>query len=139
MHTVLIKADDDGRILAVDSDEFLTDTTGWRPVDSGSGDRYHHAQGNYLPGDVYREGICCWMTAPVGQEPKRQPYREYEYEGQAWGIYRRTEAEMEADRMAAMELSASGENETEQRIRQLEKQIAQQARMLDKLSKEQEV
>ena len=78
MYTVYIMPDADGRILDITSDAFLTDPTGWRPVASGSGDRYHHAQGNFLPEDVCREGICCWMTAPA--LPEREALLYYEYE-----------------------------------------------------------
>ena len=38
---------------------FLPDTTGWTEIDSGYGDKYHHAQGNYFPHPLYDEhGIC---------------------------------------------------------------------------------
>ncbi len=37
---------------------FLQDATGWTQIDEGSGDKYIHAQGNYLPGPaVTKEGI----------------------------------------------------------------------------------
>jgi len=39
----------DGHITAVDSSAFLADTAGWVEIDAGSGDRFHHAQGNYFP------------------------------------------------------------------------------------------
>jgi len=39
----------DGHITAVDSSAFLADAAGWVQIDSGSGNRYHHAQGNYFP------------------------------------------------------------------------------------------
>ena len=45
---VYVKADEQGRIIAINSSEFLDDTTGWTLVDEGVGDRFHHAQGNYL-------------------------------------------------------------------------------------------
>lgn len=47
-YIVYIKTDEEGRIIAVNSSAFLEDTTGWVEIDSGVGDRYHHAQGNYL-------------------------------------------------------------------------------------------
>lgn len=40
--------DDENRITAVDSSEFLFNTDGWTEIDNGRGDRYHHAQGNYF-------------------------------------------------------------------------------------------
>ena len=51
-YIVYIKTDDTNRITAIDSSAFLSDTTGWTEIDSGYGDRYHHAQGNYLPGPL---------------------------------------------------------------------------------------
>lgn len=52
MNKVYAKADEDGRVIAINSDAFLTDTTGWVEIDHGTGDKYHHAQGNYLPGQL---------------------------------------------------------------------------------------
>lgn len=54
-YAVFILTDDSGRILSINSDAFLTDTAGWIQIDEGSGDRYHHAQGNYLPGPAFDE------------------------------------------------------------------------------------
>lgn len=52
---VLIRADDAGRVLAINSSAFVQDASGWVEIDSGYGDRYHHAQGNYLPKPLYEE------------------------------------------------------------------------------------
>ena len=48
MYKVYVKTDETGRITAINSDAFLPDTTDWVQIDEGDGDRYHHAQGNYL-------------------------------------------------------------------------------------------
>lgn len=48
-YIVYVKPNDSGYITAVNSSAFLTDTTGWLEIDSGYGDRYHHAQGNFFP------------------------------------------------------------------------------------------
>ena len=48
-YIVYVKPNDSGYITAVNSSAFLTDTTGWAEIDSGYGDKYHHAQGNYFP------------------------------------------------------------------------------------------
>ena len=48
---VYVKAKD-SYITAVDSSAFLADTAGWVEIDAGSGDRFHHAQGNYFPGSI---------------------------------------------------------------------------------------
>lgn len=48
-------------VVAVNSSAFLTQTEGWVEVDRGTGDHYHHAQGNYLPKPLYtQEGIPCY-------------------------------------------------------------------------------
>ena len=48
-YKVYVKTDENGVITAVNSSAFLTDTTGWTEIDEGTGDRFHHAQSNYLP------------------------------------------------------------------------------------------
>lgn len=48
-HIVYVKTDDENRITAVNSSAFLSDTDGWTEIDSGYGDKHHHAQGNYFP------------------------------------------------------------------------------------------
>lgn len=48
MYKVYARTDDAGRITAINSSAFLDDLTGWQEIDQGAGDRYHHAQGNYL-------------------------------------------------------------------------------------------
>ena len=52
---VFVKVDISGIIAAINSDAFLTDTTGWTLIDEGDSDRYHHAQGNYLPNPLMTE------------------------------------------------------------------------------------
>ena len=54
-YSVYVKTDDVGRITAINSDAFLDNTDGWRLIDSGYGDKYHHAQGNYLPLPIVNE------------------------------------------------------------------------------------
>ena len=48
-YEVYVQTDDANRIIAINSSAFLYDTEGWVEIDRGFGDRYHHAQGNYLP------------------------------------------------------------------------------------------
>lgn len=47
-YKVYVKTASNGDIIAVNSSAFLADTTGWTQIDEGTGDRYHHAQGNYF-------------------------------------------------------------------------------------------
>ena len=46
---VYIKTDHENRVTAVNSEIFISDTTGWTEIDRGDGDKFAHAQGNYLP------------------------------------------------------------------------------------------
>ena len=47
-YKVLVRVDSAGRVVAINSSAFITDMNGWVEIDSGWGDKYHHAQGNYL-------------------------------------------------------------------------------------------
>jgi hypothetical protein len=47
MYKVYIQTKD-GIVTAINSSAFLADTTDWVQIDEGDGDKYHHAQGNYL-------------------------------------------------------------------------------------------
>lgn len=81
-YIVYIKTDGQSRITDVNSSAFLLDATGWTEIDSGYGDRYHHAQGNYFDRPIRDErGICRYLHTPDA-EPK---WRE------------RTQEEMDAD------------------------------------------
>lgn len=55
MYKVYVKTNDAGEIIAINSDAFLDIQDGWENIDEGSGDRFHHAQGNYLPAPVTDE------------------------------------------------------------------------------------
>lgn len=97
-YIVYIKPDDQKRIDAVNSSAFLTNTDGWREIDRGFDDRHHHAQGNYFPQSLYDErGIHRYMTALLTDESDREAFHTYEYNGETWGIYERTQEEMDAD------------------------------------------
>ena len=52
-YIVYVKPDEQNRVIAVNSSAFLTDMTGWVESDSGYGDKYHHAQGNYFEKPIY--------------------------------------------------------------------------------------
>lgn len=55
-YIVYVKPDSNGYITAVNSSAFLTDITGWVEIDSGYGDKYHHAQGNYFKKPIMTMG-----------------------------------------------------------------------------------
>lgn len=75
---VLVQIDDAGRVTAINSDAFVSGD-GWTAIDEGEGDRYRHAQNNYL-------------LKPLTDE--RGVYRYKLVDGL---VAQRTQAEMDAD------------------------------------------
>ena len=55
--SVYVKLDENGRIIDINSSLFLKDPSGWVEVAQGVGDRFQHAQGNYLPKPIFNMGI----------------------------------------------------------------------------------
>ena len=81
-YKVYAHLDSAGNITAVHSSAFLDDHTDWTLIDEGTGDRYHHAQGHYLPDGLHTsDGI-----------PR------YHWDGTQ--VIQRTEEEIEEDRAA---------------------------------------
>ena len=98
-YKVLVRVDSVDRVVEINSSAFLQDTDGWVRIDSGHGDRYHHAQGNYFPQPIMDE---------------RGIYRYKLVEGKP---VERTQEEMDADYVEP-EVKQS----TDERIEQLEAQ-----------------
>ena len=79
-YIVYIKTDNTNRIIAIDSSAFLSDTTGWTEIDSGFGDKYHHAQGNYFPQPLYDErGICRYKLVDSKPVERTQDEMDADY------------------------------------------------------------
>ena len=76
---VLVRTGNAGRVIEINSSAFVQDATGWTEIDSGYGDRYHHAQGNYLPGQ-----LMDWRGV-------------YRYKLVDGAVVERTQAEMDSD------------------------------------------
>lgn len=55
-YIVYVKTNPNGYITSVNSSAFLTDTVDWVEIDSGYGDKYHHAQCNYFQNVIMTEG-----------------------------------------------------------------------------------
>lgn len=84
-YIVYVKTNSNGYITAVNSSAFLTDTTDWVEIDSGYGDKYHHAQGNFLSqpirtmGGAYRyklvdgKAVECTAEEIKAQEEANKP------------------------------------------------------------------
>lgn len=99
-YIVYVKTDEQNRIQAVNSSAFLPDTEGWIEIDSGYGDKYHHAQGNYFKKTLYDErGIHRYKTvlATEVESSEIMPIVQYEWEDDLWEVYERTQEEMDAD------------------------------------------
>lgn len=79
IHVVYVRTDEQGRITAVMSGEFIADKTGWTAIDEGEGRRYLHAQVYYFP-------------LPIRDERGVFRYKLEEDE-----VVERTQAEMDAD------------------------------------------
>lgn len=75
-YIVYIKADDYGRITAINSSAFLHDITEWIKIDEGFEDKHHHAQNNYFALSIYDEQGCHnWYyvdSQPVPATPEQK-------------------------------------------------------------------
>lgn len=47
-YSVFVKTDIAGRVIGMNSSAFLPSTEGWIEIDNGTGERFCHAQSNYL-------------------------------------------------------------------------------------------
>lgn len=50
---VYVKVDTNNVIININSDIFIKDTENWIQIDKGRGDRFAHAQTNYLENGIY--------------------------------------------------------------------------------------
>ncbi len=112
MFKVYIQVDNKSRIIAINSDYFLKNTSGWIYVDMGEGDKFRHAQNNYLPSSLYTSsGIC-----------------RYEYKNGV--IKERSARAITADFLAqSKELSDSAPS-TEERFEEIENAIIELAELI---------
>ena len=107
MIQVYAKADTAGRLEELGSRVFLTDFTGWVQIDEGEGDRYAHAQGNYLEkplmdadgthnyildGSTIREATEEEKEAEKASFPGQEPSREEQLEAQVSALQSQVDA-----------------------------------------------
>ena len=107
MIQVYSKADTAGRVEELGSSVFLTDFTGWVQIDEGEGDRYAHAQGNYLEkplmdvdgthnyildGSTIREATAEEKAAEKASFPGPEPSREEQLEAQVDALQSQVDA-----------------------------------------------
>lgn len=119
-YIVYVRTDDAGRITAVDSSAFITNTDGWTEIDIGYTQRHHHAQGNYFEKPIMDDrGIKRYQSVPAGDAPDRVTIVEYVKDGVTYAIYERTQEEMDADYVPPVHQPSDKE-----RITALEAQLA---------------
>ena len=107
MIQVYAKADAAGRVEELGSSVFLKDPTGWTLIDEGEGDRYAHAQGNYLDkplteedgthnymldGSTIREATSEEKEAEKAAFPQPEPSREEQLEAQVAALQSQVDA-----------------------------------------------
>lgn len=57
-YKVYIQKDTNNHVVDINSSAFLIDLSNWIKVDEGIGDKYHHAQGNYLNKPITDNNGC---------------------------------------------------------------------------------
>ena len=79
-YIVYVKTNDSGYITTINSSAFLSDTTEWIEIDRGYGDRYYHAQGNYVPESILTDSGAYYYKLMNGkpQECTPEEIREQE-------------------------------------------------------------
>lgn len=81
-YVVYVKVNNMGCIVAINSSDFLSDITDWIEIDSGNGDKYHHAQGNYFDQSIidnrgiYRYKLVDGVAVERTQEEMDADYHE---------------------------------------------------------------
>lgn len=101
---VYVKTDGD-TIIAVNSNVFQSDLTGWTKIDEGNGVRFLHAQGNYFP------------------QPIRTELGAYRYRLVNGVVQELSDAEV-ADREAAIIAAMPSHPTADERIAELEEALA---------------
>lgn len=97
-YIVYVRTDSNDCITSVNSSAFLPKITGWVEIDSGFGDKYHHAQGNYFDKPlcdergIYRYKAYQFVDAPAGKIIAR-----FFKNGEEYVILERMQEEMDAD------------------------------------------
>lgn len=97
-YAVLVRTDEQNRIIAINSSAFVADAEGWVQIDEGDGDRYHHAQGNYLPMPLTDDrGVYRYKLADGHAVERTQAEMDGDYTAQPETSAPMTNAELEAE------------------------------------------
>nr|DAR14790.1 MAG TPA: hypothetical protein [Caudoviricetes sp.] len=97
-YAVLVRTDEQNRIIEINSSAFVTDVDGWVQIDEGDGDRYHHAQGNYLPMPLTDDrGVYRYKLSDGHAVERTQAEMDGDYTAQPETPAPMTNAELEAE------------------------------------------
>ena len=81
-YIVYAKVNESGYITQINSSAFLSDLSGWTEIDCGSGDKYHHAQGNYFKKTLIIESRAYQYKLVEGKPVECTPEEIEEQESQ---------------------------------------------------------
>lgn len=99
-YIVYVKTDDQNRITVINSSEFIPDPSEWIEIDSGFGDKYHHAQGNYFDQPIRdMRGICRYKLEDGKPVERTQEEMDADWEARP----KPDPKPSDADRIAALE------------------------------------
>ena len=97
-YAVLVRTDEQNRITEINSNAFVADANGWTKIEEGWGDKFHHAQGNYLPKPLMDERGVYRYKLENGQAVERtQEERDGDYATRPVPATPKTNAELEAE------------------------------------------
>lgn len=97
-YAVLVRTDEQNRIIEINSSAFVADAEGWVQIDEGDGDRYHHAQGNYLPMPLTDDrGVYRYKLADGHAVERTQAEMDGDYTARPVPATAKTNAELEAE------------------------------------------
>ena len=105
---VYVQTDGQGRITAINSSAFVPAEWGTE-IDSGFGDKYHHAQGNYFPTGIYTDdGISRYTLVKNTAQERAEEEIQADREKIPAPIVPPTNAELEAEnKMLRAQLQAA--------------------------------
>ena len=105
---VYVQTDEQGRIIAVNSSAFVSAEWGTE-IDSGFGDGFHHAQGNYFPQPIYtRDGIPRYKLVENAAQERTEEEIQTDRDAIPAPIVPPTNAELEAEnKMLRAQLQAA--------------------------------
>lgn len=97
-YAVLVRTDEQNRIIEINSSAFVAGAEGWVQIDEGDGDRYHHAQGNYLPMPLTDDrGVYRYKLEKSHAVERTQKEMDGDYAARPVPATAKTNAELEAE------------------------------------------